>query len=54
MGGFLVPRSPFSLPLGSPYTPSYFGDALWSGVKLPHPSLFPFGIAYQPVLAIEY
>jgi hypothetical protein len=28
MGGCLVPSSPFSLPLGSPYTPSYFMDAM--------------------------
>jgi hypothetical protein len=29
MGGCLVPRSPFSLPLDSLYTPSYFWGVLW-------------------------
>jgi hypothetical protein len=53
MGGCLVPRSPFLLLLGSPYTPSYSRSVLWSGVQPPHLLLFPFGIAYQPDLAIS-
>ena len=42
MGGCLVPSSPFSLPLDSLFTPSYFLGVLWSEDEPPYISLFPF------------